>query len=294
MKIRISKDIKQAHKKLLLLISVHPEIEESIWIARATLGIRPTDLASQGIVPAKIQKKYNLLLWKKQPYQKYFENEQKYENLEKRTGKNLSQILEENTSGIALEIMEEYIEYDKQLARQAQEVIKQHNLPGAWTGMMKTYIATGNIQLSTASELPITIKFPRKAVLNNKLGSLSMFASDDFDGINISISEFVFIEDLLNWIKDNKKVLEDLIHAFGYKKYYRPKINDNTFDEGLNLYLQRKTGKKYRKIAFEKLSKSEKINEEDGAITDVANKLMRREHKFKKTYLGQLSKKSRG
>lgn len=293
MKIRISKDIKQAHKKLLLLVSIHPEIEESIWIARATLGIRPTDLASEGIVPGKIQKKYNLILWGKQPFQKYYENEQKYENLEKKAGKNLSQILEEDTSGIALEIMEEYHEYDKQLAHQAQEVIKQHNLPKAWTGMMKTYIATGNIQLSTAGELPISVKFPRKTVMSKKLGPLSMFASDDFEGININIAEFVYVEDLLNWIKDNKKVLEDIIHAFGYKKYYRPKINDGTFDEGLNLYLQRKTGKKYREIAFEKLSKSEKISDEDGAITDVANKLMRREHKFKKTYLGKLSKKSR-
>lgn len=293
MKITISNNLRQAHKKLLLLISVHPEIEESIWIARATLGIRPTDLATVIKVPDNIQKEYDVILKQKQTFQRYSENVQKYEELEKIAGKNLPEILEEDDTGLAMEIMNEYLEYDKQLANEARKIIEKHKLPKAWNSMMKTYISTGNIHLSTVGEFPISIRFPRKYLRSKELGALSMFASDDFNGVNINISEFVYIEDLLKWIKTNKKLLEDLFQAFGYRKYYRPKIADETFDEGLNLYQQRKSNKKYRKIAYEKLSKSEKISEDDGSVAGEADKLIRRKYEFEKTYLDRLSKKSR-
>ncbi|EKE06076.1 MAG: hypothetical protein ACD_19C00087G0002 [uncultured bacterium] len=294
MKIRIGKNIKQTHKKLLLLMSIHPEIEESIWIARAKLGIRPLDLPSPSRIPTKIQTEYILLVEQKQSFLKFYEIEQKYKNLEKNAGKSLSQILDEAKSDIALEIMQEENEFEEQLIKQAQEILEQHNLPGAWLTMMKTYLMTGNIYLTEVAELPVALKLERNTLKNKRLGSLAIFASDNLAGINVNISNFVYIEDLLTWIKENKKTIEALIKAFGYRKYYRPKISDDTFNEGINLYSQRKAGEKYRGIAYNKLKETgEAKDERDSTITNESYNLMRLNYQFKKTYLAKISKKSR-
>ena len=122
---------------------------------------------------------------------KFYEIEQKFEKPKKNTGKTLSKILNEDNFEITSEIMKETIEYEEQLMHKAQEIIVRHNLPRAWVGMMKTYIGTGTIHLSTIGELPISLKFPRKTVRDKRLGSLSIFQKV-LDGMFLVTREILF------------------------------------------------------------------------------------------------------
>ena len=293
MKISISKSAKNAHKKLIYLLSVHPEIELSVWLARAKLGIKLPNLASLSEIPTQIKSKYDSIVNQKQKYKKFFEIEEKYEELERKTGKTLPKIMEERPE-ITLDMMTEQEEYDAQLSKQARIILNQHNLPESWIHMMKHYISTGNIHLAVGEELPISIRLEEATRKRTNLGVYSVFLSKRFEGININIPNFVYVEDLLTWIKDNKQTIESLMKILGFKKYYRPRISDEKFKEGINLIEQLKSGKKYRGIAFDKLKEAgEAKHIKDRVVDDESFNLMRERYQFTKKYLSRLSKKSR-
>lgn len=292
MKIRTSKTIQSTHKKLLQLLAVHPEIRSSIWIARAKLGITTSHLTSPQEVPNEIKEQYETLLHKDQGYKKLYELDEKH--------KHIDRLLKQSDAGeTALRVLDDNTEFENQLKLCARDILEQHNLPSAWSFMMTTYIMNGDINLPRWSELPLALKVNRKLARNKHNEELILYSTDNFEGININISNFVYVEDLLNWIKENKTTIEKLMTALGYKKYYRPKIRENTFNEGIDLIsnLQKKGKQYYREKAIKQLQEEgyEDIGKykKDSAVSATMNDLTKKVHRFKKDYLNKLSSKSR-